>query len=56
MPKSSDVAGVSFTAFPAKDGEERAIVEAAIFESIDRCKNGFKLRVVEENGEFGGNL
>ncbi|GAA5202555.1 hypothetical protein GCM10023322_84290 [Rugosimonospora acidiphila] len=30
LPTRSGVEGESFTAFPAKDGEERAIVEAAI--------------------------
>jgi len=29
---SSGVEGESFTAFPARDGEERAMVEAAIVE------------------------
>ncbi|KAK2985766.1 hypothetical protein RJ640_025774 [Escallonia rubra] len=30
LPKSSDTDGATFTALPAKDGEERAMVEAAI--------------------------
>jgi hypothetical protein len=30
LPRTSDAAGERFTAFPAKAGEERAIVEAAI--------------------------
>lgn len=30
LPRSSVEEGVSLTAFPASDGEERAIVEAAI--------------------------
>eukprot|EP00091_Calanus_sinicus_P011912 TRINITY_DN26876_c0_g1_i1.p1 TRINITY_DN26876_c0_g1~~TRINITY_DN26876_c0_g1_i1.p1 ORF type:complete len:106 (+),score=15.70 TRINITY_DN26876_c0_g1_i1:154-471(+) len=30
LPKSSDEDGATFTAIPANDGEERAIVEAAI--------------------------
>ncbi|KAK2994993.1 LOW QUALITY PROTEIN: hypothetical protein RJ640_030040 [Escallonia rubra] len=30
LPRSSDAAGATFTAFPAKDGEDRAIVDEAI--------------------------
>ncbi|KAK2985762.1 LOW QUALITY PROTEIN: hypothetical protein RJ640_025770 [Escallonia rubra] len=36
LPKSSDADGATFTALPAKDGEERAIVEAAISKRNDR--------------------
>ena len=32
LPMSSEEAGLSFTAFPANEGEERAIVVAAIVE------------------------
>ena len=34
LPISSEEEGVSFTAFPANEGEERAIVEVAIAREV----------------------